>query len=43
VWFKDARKKDAAWVTLVKGVDATFGVDIWRDKFYVTTNDGAPR
>ncbi len=43
VMFKDARKKDAPWVTLVKGVDATFAVDIWRDKFYVTTNDGAPR
>jgi prolyl oligopeptidase len=43
VYFKDARKKDAAWTTLVKGVDATFSVDVWRDKLYVTTNDGAPR
>lgn len=43
VFFKDARKKDAPWTTLVKGVDATFDVEVWRDKFYVTTNDGAPR
>ncbi len=43
VFFKDARKKDAPWTTLVKGVDANFDVDVWRDKFYVKTNDGAPR
>ncbi|MGN6104597.1 MAG: prolyl oligopeptidase family serine peptidase [Kofleriaceae bacterium] len=43
VYFKDARKKDAPWTTLVAGVDATFEVEVWRDKFYVMTNDGAPR
>ena len=43
VYFKDARKPAAPWTTLVKGVDATFDVDVWRDRFYVTTNDGAPR
>ncbi len=43
VVFKDARKKDAPWVTLVKGADAIFNVDVWRDQLYVTTNDGAPR
>ena len=43
VFFKDARKPQSEWTTLVKGVDATFDVEIWRDKFYVTTNDGAPR
>ena len=43
VYFKDARKPGAAWKTLVAGVDANFSVDAWRDKFYVLTNDGAPR
>jgi prolyl oligopeptidase len=43
VYFKDARKKDAPWTTLVAGADATFAVDVWRDQFYVLTNDGAPR
>jgi prolyl oligopeptidase len=43
VYFKDARKAGAPWTTLVEGVDANFQVDIWRDKFYVTTNHEAPR
>ncbi|MDB4963339.1 MAG: Prolyl oligopeptidase [Myxococcales bacterium] len=43
VVFKDARNKEAPWTTLVKGVDAMFNVDVWRDRFYITTNEGAPR
>jgi len=43
VYFKDARKPDAKWQTLVAGVDATFSVEVWKDKFYIHTNDGAPR
>jgi prolyl oligopeptidase len=43
VYFKDARKPAAAWTPLAVGVEATFTVAIWRDHFYVTTNDGAPR
>jgi prolyl oligopeptidase len=43
VYFKDARKPKADWTTLVAGVDANFQVDVWRDHFYVMTNDGAPR
>jgi prolyl oligopeptidase len=43
VVFKDARDKEAPWTTLVKGVDAMFNVDVWRDQFYITTNEGAPR
>jgi prolyl oligopeptidase len=31
------------WTTLVAGIDANFDVEVWRDRFYVTTNDGAPR
>ncbi|MBA3818840.1 MAG: S9 family peptidase [Deltaproteobacteria bacterium] len=43
IYFKDARKPAAPWVTLVEKVDANFDVTVWRDKFYVTTNHEAPR
>ncbi len=43
VFFRDARNKAGTWQALVKGVDASFSVDVWKDRFYVTTNDGAPR
>src|SRR5262249_26278786 len=28
---------------LVEGVDAMFDLTVWRDQFYVMTNDGAPK
>jgi prolyl oligopeptidase len=43
VKFKDLRKKNADWTVLVEGIDATFDVYPWRDKFYVFTNHGAPK
>jgi len=43
LYFKDARKPKAPWTTLMKGVDAYSDFDIWRDRFYLMTNDGAPR
>jgi prolyl oligopeptidase len=43
IYFKDRRKPAQDWQTLVAGVPAVFDVDIWRDRFYVKTNDGAPR
>jgi prolyl oligopeptidase len=43
VYFKDARKPASAWIPLAVGVEATFDVAVWRDRFYITTNDGAPR
>jgi prolyl oligopeptidase len=44
VYFRDTRAQSTdGWTTLVAGVDAVFDVDVWRDRFYVTTNDGAPR
>jgi prolyl oligopeptidase len=43
-WFyKDLRAPHPQWTTLVDGVDAVFDVTEWRDKFYVYTNDGAPK
>jgi prolyl oligopeptidase len=41
-YFQDLRAKHRAWTPLVEGVDALFSVDAWKDRFYVTTNDGAP-
>ena len=43
VFFKDARRKAAPFTPLVTGLDATFSVDVWRDRFYVMTNHEAPR
>jgi prolyl oligopeptidase len=43
VYFRDARKKSAAWLPLAVGLEATFDVTPWRDRFYIVTNDGAPR
>ena len=43
VYLKDARVPGSPWLTVVKGVDATFATDVWRDQLYITTNDGAPR
>jgi prolyl oligopeptidase len=43
VYFRDARDPKAAWTTLVKGVDATYDLTVYKDRFYVLTNDGAPR
>jgi prolyl oligopeptidase len=43
-WFyKDTRKPQKAWTTLIDGVDAQFNVIDWRDRFYVHSNDAAPR
>ena len=43
LYFRDARKP-GPWQTLVAGVDANFSlVDVYKDKFYIQTNDGAPR
>ncbi len=43
VFIKDARAAKSEWQTLVKGTDATYSVDAWKDQLYVTTNEGAPR
>ena len=43
VYFRDARVDGSAWRTLVAGIDANASVQIWRDRFYVTTDDGAPK
>lgn len=33
---------DKEWRLLVKGKDAKYGVDAWKDTFYVFTDEGAP-
>jgi len=42
VFFRDARNSGTRWTTLVSGRDAIYDVDVFRDRFYVTTNEGAP-
>ncbi|MEZ4403170.1 MAG: prolyl oligopeptidase family serine peptidase [Kofleriaceae bacterium] len=42
-YFKPAAKPSAPWQALAVGIDANFDVTVWKDRFYVTTNDGAPR
>ncbi|HEY0985390.1 MAG TPA: prolyl oligopeptidase family serine peptidase, partial [Kofleriaceae bacterium] len=43
IFYKDLRRPQKEWTVLIDGVDATSYVVDWRDRFYVTTNDGAPR
>jgi len=44
LYFKDLKLgAKAAWVPLAAGIDANFDVTVWKNAFYVTTNDGAPR
>lgn len=33
---------DTAWRVLIRGVDAKYSVEAWRDVFYVFTDEGAP-
>lgn len=42
VFFRDARR-GGEFRPFIEGADATFSVEAWRDRFYVQTNDGAPR
>ena len=42
VSFRDARDAGSPWTTLVAGKDAIYDVDVFRDRFYVGTNEGAP-
>jgi len=43
-WYvKDLRHHQKDWTTLIAGVPSNFDVSVWKDHFYVLTNDGAPR
>ncbi|MFN7916886.1 MAG: prolyl oligopeptidase family serine peptidase [Vicinamibacterales bacterium] len=39
----DRTVNGGAWQTLVSGTDALYDVFVWNDRFYIHTNDGAPR
>jgi prolyl oligopeptidase len=43
VYFRDLSKPQKTWTPLAEGLDAQFEVDVYRNKFYVKTNDGAPK
>ncbi|MFL5311247.1 MAG: prolyl oligopeptidase family serine peptidase [Myxococcales bacterium] len=42
LYFRDARKAGAPWTPLAAGKDALYDVIAFRDRFYLTTNEGAP-
>lgn len=42
VYFRDEQRPDAPFSALAVGNDALYDVAIFRDRFYVTTNEGAP-
>ncbi len=43
LYYRDLRKPRAGWTTLIEGAHANYQADEYRDRFYVRTNDGAPR
>jgi prolyl oligopeptidase len=43
VYLRDLKSEDPAWRPLVVGKDALYGVEAWRDRFYILTNENAPR
>jgi prolyl oligopeptidase len=43
VYFRDARKADGPWTPLAVGNDALYDVEVFRGRFYLTTNEGAPK
>ena len=53
VWIKDLRAKGKpkksngtlppGFVPFIEGKDAIYGVYVWKDRFFVMTNEGAPR
>jgi prolyl oligopeptidase len=43
VYYRDLKSKDTAWKPFVVGKPALFSVAAWKDQFYVTTNENAPK
>lgn len=43
VYFRDLKGKSTQFAPLAVGIDAEFDVDVFKDTFYVRTNDGAPQ
>jgi prolyl oligopeptidase len=43
VYYRDLKSNDPKWKPFVVGRDAQYSVSVWRDHFYIETNDGAPR
>lgn len=42
VYYRDLEAKDDAWKPLVTGTEFTYEVSVWKDNFYIFTDDGAP-
>jgi prolyl oligopeptidase len=42
LWFRPGGKANAAWTPLAVKQDALYDIAVFRDRFYVSTNEGAP-
>jgi prolyl oligopeptidase len=43
LFFQDLSRAGSAWKPLVVGVPALFDLVVWKDRFYLLTNEAAPR
>ncbi len=43
VYYRDLSSSDKNWKTLVAGKQALFEIEAYKNRFYVRTNDGAPK
>ncbi|MGO8994348.1 MAG: prolyl oligopeptidase family serine peptidase [Polyangiaceae bacterium] len=43
VYFRDLTKPAKTWTPLAEGLDAKFSAEEFKGKFYILTNDGAPK
>jgi prolyl oligopeptidase len=43
LYFRDARKAGSGWTALVERQDALYKIEVHGDRFYLSTNEGAPR
>jgi prolyl oligopeptidase len=42
VYYRDLKAKESPWKPLVTGTEHTYEVHVWKDNFYIFTDDGAP-
>ncbi len=42
VYYRDLKSKDTAWKPLITGTQFTYEVSVWKNNFYILTDEGAP-
>ena len=43
IYYQNRAKNETTWRPLVKGKPFQYSIDAWKDQFYITTNENAPR